>query len=73
MQVFIRYNTTLTFEFNPTDTIANVKDIYYQRTGIQSNHIILSHNGKYLYDLDPISKYNITDNSTIHMNIKMPL
>lgn len=71
MQVFIRNNTTLIFEFNYTDTIAYVKDIYYQKTGIPSKHIVLNYNGKLLKDTEPISKHIIDTDVTIHMNIKM--
>ena len=73
MQIFIRNDKSLFFEFNPTTTIADVKNTYYQKTGIPSKYIILSYNGKNLYDTDPISKYNITNDTTIYMNIRMPL
>jgi hypothetical protein len=73
MQVFIRYNNTIIFEFNPTDTIATVKNTYYQKTGIPPNYISLSYNGKFMNNTEPISKYNIDSNSTIYMNLKMPV
>lgn len=71
MQVFIRHTNTLIFEFNYTDTIATVKNTYYQKTGIPSKHIVLNYNGKLLKDAEPISKYIIDTDATIHMDIKM--
>ena len=73
MQVFIRYNTTLTFDFNPNDTIATVKDTYFQKTGIPPEYVILCCNGKFLKDSKQLSEYNITDTNTIYMTIRMPV
>ena len=73
MQIFIRHTNTLTFEFNYTDTIATVKNTYYQKTGIPPKYISLCYNGKFLNNREPISKYIIDTDSTIHMNIKMPV
>lgn len=73
MQIFIRNNTTLTFDFNPTDTIAYVKETYFQKTGIPSEYVIMSCNGKFLKDTKQLSEYNITDTNTIHITIRMPV
>ena len=72
MQVFIRHTNTLTFELNDTDTIITVKNAYYEKTGIPPVHMIMVHNGKFLKDTSTIMDYNITNNSTIHMLIRMP-
>ena len=72
MQVFIRHTNTLTFELNNNDTIATVKNAYYEKTGIPPVHMIFTHNGKNLKDTSTIMDYNITNNSTIYMLIRMP-
>ena len=72
MQVFIRHTNTLTFDLFDNNTIADVKLKYYEKTGIPPVHMIFTHNGKVLYDTNTIMHYNIINNSTIHMNIRMP-
>lgn len=72
MQVFIRHTNTLTFELNNNDTIASVKNAYYEKTGISPIHMIFIYNGKLINDTSTIMDYNITSNSTIYMLIRMP-
>ena len=73
MQVFIRNANTLTFEIKSTNTIADVKIKYYERTGIPPQYIVLSYDGKYLKDNKEISEYNITKDTTIHMHVRIPV
>jgi hypothetical protein len=73
MQVFIRNANTLTFEIRSTDTIADVKFKYFERTGIPPQYIVLSYYGKYLNDNKEISEYNITKDTTIHMHVRTPV
>ena len=72
MQVFIRHTKTLTLEINDTDTIATVKNAYYDKTGIPPFYMIFTYNGKNLKDTNTIVDYNIKNDSTIYMNIRMP-
>ena len=73
MQIFIK---TLTgrkqgFTFEPSDKVEAIKTALQEKEGIQKDQIRLIFSGKQLADDKPLSEYNVSSGSTIHMVLQL--
>ena len=59
------------FNFEPTDTIMQIKQALQEKEGIEIPMIRLIFGGKQLADENKISDYNLEAGSTIHMVLQL--
>ena len=59
------------FNFEPTDTILQIKQALQEKEGIEIPMIRLIFGGKQLVDESKISDYNLEAGSTIHMVLQL--
>ena len=74
MHIFIRnvtYGKTMTFDFNLSDTIEYVKTKIQEKEKIPLKSIILIFCTKELKNDKILADYNITEYSTLHLNLKI--
>lgn len=73
IQIFIRTLTgrTMTMEVNPDDTIESLKEKLYDTEGIPVAQIRLIFAGKQLENHNTFRTYNITNESTIHLVLRL--
>jgi hypothetical protein len=72
-QIFITsINTkTITLNVNQLDTIKEVKETIFLKTGIPCIYHILVYNGKNLLDTKTIESYKIKESDTIRFSIRI--
>lgn len=73
MQITIKTLTgrKQTFNFEETDTVADVKKQLQEKEGIGLDQIRLIYSGKQLADEMTLKSYNITAGGTIHMVLQL--
>ena len=59
------------FNFEPTDTILQIKQMLQEKEGVDVEMIKLIYGGKQLADDLKIQEYSITPGSTIHMVMQL--
>ena len=59
------------FNFQPSDTILNIKQTLQEREGIDVAMIRLIYQGKALADENTIESYNMKAGETIHMILQL--
>lgn len=71
IQIFVRTfaNQTLTLEVDPGDTIATVKQLIQDATGIPPSQQCLTFAGSLLEDDRTLSEYNIQKESTLQLTL----
>jgi len=62
---------TLTFKIGENDTIENIKEICFGKTGIPANQQRLIFAGKQLEDKRTVQDYNIQKESSIHLVLRL--
>lgn len=73
MQIFVKNLTgkTLTLDVEPTETIASMKQKIMEKEGVPPDHQRLIFSGKQLEDENEVQMYNIRDQSTIHLVLRL--
>ena len=73
IQIFVRTLTgrTMSVEVNPDDTIESLKEKLYDEEGIPVEQIRLIFGGKQLENHRTFRDYNISNESTIHLVLRL--
>ena len=73
MQIFVKTLTdrTLTIEADPSDTVESVKAKIEALLGIPPQEQRLMHGGRQLQEGRTLSSYNIVDNFTLHLVLRL--
>ncbi len=72
MQIFVRcVNRTIVLDVYPYDTIETVKQLVTDKEGIPSKIIQLSYGSSILNDGRTLDDYNITNESTLNLYLRM--
>jgi hypothetical protein len=71
MQIFVKNKKTYTFNVDYSDTIKSIQEKIYDREGLPERFYYLTCNGKILDSERILSDYNITEQSTIFVNLKL--
>ena len=73
MQIFVKTLTdrTITLEAEPSDTIEDVKAKIEVKLGIPPREQRLMYGGRQLEEVRTLSSYNIWDESTLHLLLRL--
>eukprot|EP00956_Cyclotella_meneghiniana_P030384 scaffold76296_cov43-Cyclotella_meneghiniana.AAC.3 len=73
MQIFVKTLTgkTITFDVKPNDTVENLKALIQDREGIPPDQQILIFAGFQLHNCNTFSNYNIQEESTIQLVLRL--
>jgi len=74
MQLFVRsFNrTSLSVPFDKATSVASLKTIVYNQMGVPEGEQRLVHAGRHLSDDECLSCLGVSDNSTIHLLLRLP-
>lgn len=72
-QIFIKGldGKSLTFQIGENDTIENLKEMCYGKTGIYANEQRLIFTGKQLEDKRTVQSYNIQRDQSLHLVLRL--
>lgn len=73
MQIFVKtlQGKTITIDINSDDTIDVIKRKIAEKEGISSSEQRLIYNGKQLDDSRTASDYNLQENGTLHLLLRL--
>ncbi len=71
MQIFVKYNRTLVYNVEPSDTIQSLRDKIFDIEGIPSKAYWLTCNGHILDPRRSFADHLVTKDSTIFINLRM--
>jgi hypothetical protein len=70
IQIFARGTRTIMLEIEPENTVGMLKDTLWDREGVPSSYILVTHAGKVLEDDRTLVSYGISQESTIEWRVR---
>ena len=67
MQIFLRYDRSLTLDVHPADSVAGVKDAIASKTGLPADDVRLICAGKLLQDARTLAEHGVANHATVHL------
>ncbi len=68
MQIFVKYNTTYTFDITNKTTVEELKNMISQKINIPKHYFYLTYSSKVLYNT--LSQYNISECSQLWLMLR---
>lgn len=70
IQIFARCNRTIVLEVEPEMTVSELKDKIWDREGVPTNRLLVTHAGKLLENERTLASYEIKQESTIQWRVR---